>query len=338
MRILISSHAFSPSVGGIETCTLQLARGLETLGHSVRVVTQTPSRSESDDLGFSVLRQPSPSRLLAAFSECDVFYQNNISLQTLWPLLVLRKPWCVTTATWLHDLSTKPPLSALVKRFLLQFASNIYISDAIARHIGAPGQVIPNPYNDDIFFRNPDIPKEADFLFVGRLVPDKGCSLLLEALAELRSRGLRPGLTVVGDGELRAFLEGQAAESVPDQVTFLGALSPEDCARQMNRHRVIVVPSIWEEPFGVVAVEGIACGCVAVASRSGGLPDAVGPCGFLFERESKAALSEALLAAMSQPDAVTDSDRLRHVARHKRKTVAVAHEAVFSVALNKSKR
>ena len=56
----------------------------------------------------------------------------------------------------------------------------------------------------------------------------------------------------------------------------------------------MVIPSRWAEPFGVVALEGIACGCVVVGSEAGGLKEAIGPCGITFANGSERALADAL--------------------------------------------
>ena len=48
---------------------------------------------------------------------------------------------------------------------------------------------------------------------------------------------------------------------------------------ELNRHEIMVVPSRWNELFGVVALEGMACGCAMLVSDGGGLPDAVGYAG-----------------------------------------------------------
>ena len=62
-----------------------------------------------------------------------------------------------------------------------------------------------------------------------------------------------------------------AALGLERQVEFTGVLQGETLVRTLNAHRIMVVPSRTPEPFGVVALEGIACGCVVVGSEGGGL-------------------------------------------------------------------
>ncbi|MEO5754604.1 MAG: glycosyltransferase family 1 protein, partial [Chthoniobacterales bacterium] len=95
MKILISSHAFPPSIGGIETVSRLLAAEFVRLGHAVKVLTQTPGLG-AEDAAYPVLRRPSLGELVGAVRWCDVFWQNNLSLRTLWPALALGKPVAIT--------------------------------------------------------------------------------------------------------------------------------------------------------------------------------------------------------------------------------------------------
>jgi glycosyltransferase involved in cell wall biosynthesis len=85
-----------------------------------------------------------------------------------------------------------------------------------------------------------------------------------------------------------------------------------------------VVPSRWREPFGIVALEGIACGCVVVGSAEGGLAEAIGPCGLTFPNGDAQALANALSRLLENP---AECDRLRqnaaaHLARFTPRHVA----------------
>jgi glycosyltransferase involved in cell wall biosynthesis len=61
------------------------------------------------------------------------------------------------------------------------------------------------------------------------------------------------------------------------------------------------VPSRWPEPFGIVALEGIACGCVVVGSSQGGLSEAIGLGGITFENGHCPSLAAALKRLLSDP-------------------------------------
>ena len=296
MKILISSHYFHPRVGGIETVGRLLAEEFVAAGHTVRVITSTV---ESDDRAFpfEILRGPTPARLLDAVRWCDIFLHNNVSLQTAWPLLLVRRPWLISHHVWIPQfgMGGRVALAGALKRFVIRHARSVAVSRAMGKHVGGSPVVIPNPYEDDIFKLLPGTKREGDLIFAGRLVSDKGADLLIRALAELRRRGLKPVLTVAGSGpEHTALVEMARSEGVEEQVNFVGVRTGGDLARLYNAHRIVAIPSRWAEPFGLVALEGVACGCVAVGSAQGGLPEAMGPCGLTFENGDANGLADQL--------------------------------------------
>lgn len=294
MKILIGSPAFPPSLGGLERFVEQLATGLAQRGDEVTVMTSTPA-PQPDRYPFRVVRCPGPFAKLRLVRECEVFFQANVSLKDLWPLLLVRRPW-VVVHQGLYTGSGWRKAAAAAKRFLARRATRgISASRYVAGEVDPQSEVIPNPYDDRLFRIVPGVARDANLLFVGRLVSDKGADVLVHALARLAAAGCRPGLSVVGAGPEESRLRDQVAESgLTDQVVFRGRLDGEELVREMNRHRILVVPSVWEEPFGIVALEGIACGCVVVGTTRGGLVEAIGPCGLVVPNGDEQALAEAL--------------------------------------------
>ncbi len=337
MRILFSSHVFAPSVGGLETVSHQLAEEFVRQGHEVRLITQTPAAqpgqaSEDALFSFPILRRPSLCQLLERLEWCEIYFHNNISFPRALPLLLVPRPWVVAHHVWIPGTG----LAGRVKRFALRYATGISVSEAIASHLVTPSIVIPNPYDDATFRVLPHIERDRDFVFVGRLVSDKGVALLLRALAVLVSRGLRPSLSIVGTGPEEMPLRGlTAALGLQTFVRFCGVHRGDDLARVLNEHRTIVVPSVWQEPFGIVALEAIACGCVAIGSAGGGLRDAIGPCGLTFPNGDLVALTTALEQLMREPGRLEGLRRSaeQHLQRHRLATVAGDYLAVFTQRL-----
>ena len=90
MRILLCSHAFSPSIGGIETVSGLLAEEFSKAGAAVTVVTNT--LGADSPANYAIFRRPGLTTLRSLGRGADVILQNNISLQTLLPLFSVRKP------------------------------------------------------------------------------------------------------------------------------------------------------------------------------------------------------------------------------------------------------
>jgi glycosyltransferase involved in cell wall biosynthesis len=329
MKILVYSPAFLPQVGGLEINTANLADRFQRAGHQVTVVTTTPGGEEDGGLPYHVVRNPSPIELLRWTRWCDVFHQANVSLRGLWPLLLVRRPWVVSHHSWYCQSDGRITWRDRLKRWLLRFAaSSIAVSQAVADDLAIPSVVIPNPYRDDLFRRLPDRARTGDLAFVGRLVSDKGVDVLLDALALLAAEGLRPRLTVVGDGPEAPRLREQAARrGLSEQIDFLGTRTGEELVQILNRHRILVVPSRYNEPFGIVALEGIACGCVVVGSEGGGLKEAIGPCGDTFRNGDAADLARVLDSRLRHPemDAACLEQGPAHLARHSARRMAAAY-------------
>ena len=323
MRILVGSHVFAPSVGGIETVSAMLAETLVKLGHEVQVVTQTPA-GEPDAFPYTVHRQPGSGELRSLLGWCEVFWQNNISLKTLGPALLKGTPTVVTHQTWLMRPDGRTGWQDLLKKLASSRVGNVAISRAIAEALPGEPRIIGNPYRDELFRRDNATAKDRDVVFLGRLVSDKGADVLIDALD-----GMEASCTIIGNGPERAALEARAEGR---DILFTGAKSGPELVSLLNRHKLLAVPSRWNEPFGIVALEGIACGCVPVVSAGGGLPDAAGPCGVTFPNNQAGAM-RSLLRDLLANEARRQSllaNAPEHLAKHTAEAIARRYVAVFT--------
>jgi glycosyltransferase involved in cell wall biosynthesis len=334
MKILLSSYVFAPSIGGIETVSALLAPEFLKAGHEVVLITLT-EKDDGVEHPYPVIRRPSPGKLMELVRWCDVYFQNNISLLMAWPLLLVRRPWVVAHHTWIRPFGERFTLRARLKTALLRYSANATISHAIAERIPASSTIVGNPYSDLVYHAKPEIPRDRELVYLGRLVSDKGVDTLVHALLQLKRWNLEPRLTIIGSGPEEGALRKLARNlGVEHQITFTGSKQPQDIARLLCGHQVLVVPSRMPEPFGIVVLEAIACGCVIVASRAGGLPDAVGKCGITYEISDLQALTNALRLVLTKPE--LREEILRHADRHlenfRPAVVARKYLAVFEKA------
>jgi glycosyltransferase involved in cell wall biosynthesis len=133
-------------------------------------------------------------------------------------------------------------------------------------------------------------------LFVGKLVQYKGIETLLKAWH------LMPDpmpLKIVGQGPLEILLKGD----LPEGVDYLGKLPREEVLRLMQNAAVLIFPSEWYEPFGMVAAEAFAAGLPVIASRLGGIPELVrdGISGWLFNPGDAQDLAQTVQTAWADP-------------------------------------
>ena len=132
--------------------------------------------------------------------------------------------------------------------------------------------------------------------FAGRLNREKGIDVLLAAAGQAPDIPFK----IAGDGPLMAEMRGKA----PRNVDFLGRLTPDQLPEFYRQARVLVVPSLCFETFGMVAVEAMACGVPVIASRIGSLPYVVdeGINGTLFEPGDAVALLHEIRQLWEHPD------------------------------------
>jgi glycosyltransferase involved in cell wall biosynthesis len=133
--------------------------------------------------------------------------------------------------------------------------------------------------------------------YAGRLVPKKGVDVLLSAMAVVHGQLPEARLLIVGDGPERTRLECLAndlgIEAVVDFSGHLDSMAMEDA---LASAWVQAVPSLWEEPFGLVAAESMMRGTAVVASNAGGLTEQVidGKTGYLVPPGNANSLARAL--------------------------------------------
>ena len=168
-----------------------------------------------------------------------------------------------------------------------------------------PDRFFPDRVPQDVLMPTFDImPLKRLVLFTGKFTYFKGVDVLLEA-ARLYE-GERPGeiITVLaGEGELAEQLKKQAKSYMLKNVHFLGYLDISDLRKLYSSADVSIVPS-RREPFGLVAVEALACGCPVVATNQGGLPDIINSkVGSLVDVDDAFGLSSAILQELYRPDA-----------------------------------
>ncbi len=297
MKILFYT-VFYPSVGGMEAIAEILADEWTRSGHEVTIVTRVleDPRVAKRTFAYPIVRNPGVREFLRLTRGADVFMQNGISLRGLWPLLLVRRPYVVKHGIW-YD--SPEDTWGFLKKWVSRYAVNIAVSQAVSRTLPGSSTIIYNPYDDGVFYIRDGIARTRDLAFVGRLVSDKGVKLLLQAMAQLKQRGVCPSLTVIGDGPERAALEQQVSDTgLTGQVIFVGRKRPAEIAQLLSAHKILVVPSRWNEPFGIVALEGIACGCAVIGSAGGGLPEAMGACGVTFSNDNVEELADRIFTLL----------------------------------------
>ena len=318
----------SSARGGIEIFAERHAAALRAAGREVEIAHEVPADLAPFDeivvhkcTDLATLERFPPERTVLYVHDHDPICPRSYAYTPLrrnctrasgvWPCL-LCAPLC---RAW------RPALGRVLsqrrrKRDLARLRGLVVISDFMKRRLVANGipeekitvekpdvggsnvqkfesSKVPEPSNLRTFEPSnggTTVPPDVDLLFVGQLIRGKGVQLLLRAMARMRTRRT---LDVVGAGNLEGRLRALAERlGLADRVRFRGFQA--DPQAWMRAAACVVVPSFWQEPYGLVAAEAVALGRPVVAFAIGGLPEACGGKATLVPPGDVAALAAAL--------------------------------------------
>lgn len=245
-------------------------------------------------------------------------------------------PYVVTEhdpAWYGHPSRPVPERPALRRtaRLYREAASVIAVSDSLRERLtglGLPGRfrVVPNPVDPEAL---PPLPARTrgrtrvrqdavTVVSAGRLAPQKGFEVLLDAFAAARAKDPRLRLRIIGDGRLRPDLAERAHRlGLGTSVELLGRLDRSAMLHEMA-HADLFATASHAESFCVVALEALCCGAPVVATSTGALPELVGSdAGIIVPPGDVDAFAGALVAAADTLDrfdraAIAESRRRRY--------------------------
>lgn len=203
-------------------------------------------------------------------------------------------------AVWLKQYQFASTINAHNKAYRRLIVASRYVKDEAVRTGYDAAQITILPYFTSLPEASP-APTPNHVLFVGRLTREKGVDLLCDALASLTCDWT---CTIVGDGLAAQKIRAHAAaRGLTDRLRFAGWLTGDALEAEFDAASVVVVPSRWPEPFGIVGLEAMAHRRPVVAFRVGGIPDWLddGATGFLVAPLDTAAFGERIEWLLSHP-------------------------------------
>ena len=311
MKIAVLAHLkhsiVQPFAGGLEMHTHLLTRALRQRGHDVTLycsegsdpalgaVEVCPPTGEGTgearaDAAIDAAEEAAYARMMRDVAAGGYDLIHNNSLHTL-PLR-LSGALPAPMVTILHT----PPFVPLEAGIAVATTGLAAVSRTLAdqwRGIVSDLLVIGNGIDLAIFPFQPVPDPEPYAIWFGRIVPEKGLHLAIEAT---RLAGLP--LAFAGPRPDEAYWTSQVAPRLGPDLVDLGHLSQTELADHLGRARVAVVTPRWEEPFGLVVAEALACGTPVAGFRRGALPEILdASSGCLAEPDNVADLARAIRAA-----------------------------------------
>jgi glycosyltransferase involved in cell wall biosynthesis len=328
VRVLYLTEAFLPYIGGVEVLNGQLLSALAQRGHELTVVACCGD-GPADHRGIPVhrLRFRESAERGDVRSIADVLGRLTALRCAFRPQLVHTSSWgsasllhglarsgiAARTLVTLHEtLNALPAPGGPMAKLLATADWVAAISSAVLADLH---RFFPETIDRSSLVLNalampalPPSPPPLDpprLLALGRLVPEKGFDVSIDAMPAVLARHSAARLTIAGDGSERAALERRAERlSVSQAVEFPGWVDPDDVPALITRSSLVVMPSRWREPFGLVALQAAQAGRPIVATRRGGLPEIViaGETGLLVDGDDPRALAEAIVSLLDRPE------------------------------------
>jgi len=328
MRVLVVTPWFPSAQAPVEGAFVRRDVELLAADHDVTVLhlmrPQLGNETDPDFENFEVVRVPfrleRPMMILTAARRIRVLARSfdlihSVAFSSLLPVWLARPklPWVHTEH---YSQLVTPPASVRMAMVILALkplfrkpTETIAVSRSLASVIDRYRKRSSTIIDNEVMRPNGALPANRDvsqvlrMIGVGGIISRKGPIPAVEALAELRSRGVPAELVWVGDGAQRDEMLGTAKDlGVAEHLTLTGQLTPEQLSKELLASDLFLLP-VYTETFGVAIAEALTHGLPVVATGTGGHEEFLKPeYSRLISERRAAPLADAVQEVLSSPE------------------------------------
>jgi glycosyltransferase involved in cell wall biosynthesis len=264
--------------GGIERIVDMLARGLVARGHEVTLFADRDSATAGTLVPWPGRSSRSPTdtaRNAAVLARqvlrgrFDIVHSFS-RIASLAPILPLVIPKIMTYQRAISPRTTR--WGHLISRGSLSFTA---ISQWMMRDVAAIGKwaMVPNGVSLDVYDFKPDVARDAPLVFLGRIEEIKGPHLAIDIAKRTGRR-----LVIAGNvpDEKHAWFKANVQPHIDGQhVAYIGPVDDAQKNALLGKAAALLMPILWDEPFGIVMVEALACGTPVLGLARGAVPEVI---------------------------------------------------------------
>jgi glycosyltransferase involved in cell wall biosynthesis len=279
LRIAITADPLIPvppiNYGGIERIIDFLIKGLVNQGHEVVLVAHPDSEVNAQLIPYKntegILGHV---RNMLTIAKLKTFKPDVIHS---FSRLAYLMPFMFSNVPKLMSYQREPTTSQIIKAVKLAKSNSLsftgcsaYISNQIKPF--ATAYTIYNGVDLSIYEASTVFIKDNPLVFLGRIEPIKGTHLAIETAIKSNRK-----LIIAGNipNEYQSYFDSQILPKLNDQIIYLGSVNDEQKNKLLRNSSALLMPILWNEPFGIVMAEAMACGTPIIGFNRGALPEVI---------------------------------------------------------------
>ena len=264
--------------GGIERIIAMLVEGYVKLGHEVSLFAHADSKTSGKLFAYNGKTCSLLSDILKnSFLINKELFKNKYDIIHSFGRLIYLLPQLPFRIPKIMSYQREPTISQVIKakklskqNALVFTGCSAYISNQILPY--APAYTIFNGVDLETYRFHNEISEDAPLVFLGRIEPIKGTHIAIQVALATRKK-----LTIAGNIpiEYNAYFEQKIKPYLSAEITYIGPVNDEQKNGLLGSALAFLMPIDWDEPFGIVMAEAMACGTPVIGFNRGSVPEVI---------------------------------------------------------------